>query len=103
MPDDPFFEEMDPLHKLWWYESWSAKKEEEIKRDKYLGILIGSFSNPDAAQKMIKSENPDYEVPDEHAESIARRLHKDNLEEIEKQQTAQKKLRRRKRRKLIKD
>jgi hypothetical protein len=101
LPDDSFFDEMDPVHKLWLYESWIMEQEKEAKKDKYLGILIGSFTNPEAAQKMIKVENPDFELTEEEAELTAKQLHAKIVEE--EQQVAQANKKRKRRRKLIRD
>ena len=67
LPDDPFFEEMDPLLKLYMYESWIAKQELEMERTRHASILTGSFSNPEAARKMVEEE-PDHASTDEEFE-----------------------------------
>lgn len=67
-PDDPFFEDMDPLMKLYLYESWINKLELEFERERNLGILIGSFTNPEAAQKMVKKDHPDVVATEDEAE-----------------------------------
>lgn len=64
-PDDPFIEEMDPFVKSWWYHSWANKIENDLEAYKSVAILIGSFSNPEMAQKIIKKERPDIESSDE--------------------------------------
>lgn len=68
LPDDPFFEEMEPLTKLWLYESWIHKIEQDIDIKKSIGIMIGGFSNPELANKMIKRENPDHMTTDDEFE-----------------------------------
>ena len=55
LPNDPFFEEMDPLMYLWLFNNWDAKQNREQEYLKNIGILIGSFYNPEAAQKMLDS------------------------------------------------
>lgn len=66
LPNDPFFEDMDPFVKLWLYESWSNELEQNLDKDRALGILIGSFSNPEAARDMHSKLNPQF-VSDEES------------------------------------
>lgn len=66
--DDPIITEMDPIRKQWWYESWVLGIEKDLEKWRALGILIGSFTNPEAAQKMMKRERPDYATTDEEFE-----------------------------------
>ena len=60
MPDDPFFEDMDPLLEMWLWESWCQDLNDKNEFTKAFTILGGSFVNPDMAHKMIKNENPDH-------------------------------------------
>ena len=62
--DDPKITEMDPIRKQWWYESWLYSIETDLDKWRHIGILIGSFTNPEAATKMLKKERPDYESTD---------------------------------------
>lgn len=71
---DPFFASIKPAEWLWMYYQWEKDREEENKKLQNLGILIGSFHNPAAAQKMMKIDNPDYESDEE--------LHQKTLEEL---------------------
>lgn len=64
LPDDPFYERINPYLKVWLYESWLFEKEEEIEKLRQHAILTGSFFNPEAAQKMIKDEDPDFKSTD---------------------------------------
>ncbi len=68
MPSDPFFEEMNPVEKRWLYEGWVQKIEREIEVQRNIGILIGGFSNPEMARKMVKLDNPDHSSTDEEFE-----------------------------------
>lgn len=63
-PDDVFYEHINPYLKVWLYESWLHDKQLETERLRNQAILIGSFFNPEMAQKMVKSENPDFESTD---------------------------------------
>jgi hypothetical protein len=91
LPDDIWFEEIDPVMWLWMYESWCRDVEEKNEFAKSYAILQGSFVNPDMARKMIKSENPDFESTDEDYEKLSRQMIEDN----------RKTLRRRKRKLLV--
>jgi hypothetical protein len=64
LPDDPFYERINPYLKVWLYESWLHDKELEIEKLKQHAILTGSFFNPEAANKMIQDENPDLSSTD---------------------------------------
>jgi hypothetical protein len=93
-PDDPFYEHINPYLKIWLYECWIHKQEVEIKRMRDHALFIGSFSNPEAANKYYKLENPDFKSTDE--EETAKMVRKQILEE-EKQKSGKG----RKRRKLV--
>jgi hypothetical protein len=80
-PNSEIYENMSPYLKLWLYESWVAKYEREAERDRMMAILIGSFYNPEAAQKMIKRDHPDVKTTDD--EQAAQDLHKQIVREEE--------------------
>jgi hypothetical protein len=81
LPDDPFFEEMDPFVKLWLYEGWMHKIENELETNRATAILTGSFSNPEMAQKMVKKDRPDFEVSDEEFDMATDVVRQSILEE----------------------
>ncbi len=91
--DDPFLEEMDPIRKQWWYESWVYSIEKDLEKWKALGILIGSFSNPDAANKMMKKERPDFSTTDEEFERSYSMV--ENTSMVDHSETGNKRRRRR--------
>jgi hypothetical protein len=64
LPDDPFYEHINPYLKVWLYESWLHDKELEVEKLKEVAILIGSFHNPEMAYKMMKNERPDFASTD---------------------------------------
>lgn len=72
--NDPFFATLKPAEWLWMYYQWDKDQEEEAKKMRNLAVLVGSFSNPALAQKMMKIDNPDYESDEE--------LHQKTLEEM---------------------
>jgi hypothetical protein len=72
--NDPFFASLKPAEWLWMYYQWDKDQEEEQKKMQQWAILIGSFSDPAAAKKMLKIDNPDFESDEE--------LHQKTLEEL---------------------
>lgn len=56
-PDDDWFENLPPIKHLWMYESWRQDKEDKNEFAKAFSIFLGSFSNPEAAQKMLDKES----------------------------------------------
>lgn len=57
MPDDPWFDEIDPMLELYMYESWCCDLEEKNELARSHAILNGAFSNFEMAQKMIDEDN----------------------------------------------
>lgn len=94
-PDDPFYEHINPYLKVWLYESWLHDKELESEKLRNQAILIGSFFNPEAAQKMIKDERPDFESTNLDDTSALVR------EQIIEQEREKRKGKRRKKRKVV--
>jgi hypothetical protein len=90
---------MDPLMRMWHYESWFHEQEIQMEKLKALGILIGSFYNPEAANKMIKQEQPDFASSDEDWDETSRMIRKDALEDL--QEGGRRRKRRRNKRKVI--
>jgi len=80
LPDDPLFEEMDPFIKLWLYEGWLNKEKRHHEALRHQAILIGSFTNPEMANKMVKRENPDHYSTDEEFEQSYEYVKKFNRE-----------------------
>lgn len=77
MPDDPWFDELDPGMKVYMYEHWYLDKQEEYNLLRSMAILGGSFTNPEAAKQMIKSDNPDYESTEEEFLESMRMVQRD--------------------------
>jgi hypothetical protein len=94
-PDDNWFENLSPVKRLWMYESWCQDLEDKNEFAKSFSIFLGSFSNPEAAQKMLKKDNPDYSSTDDD-ESIKR-----VLDDRKKQQEQEAPKRRRRRQVVI--
>jgi hypothetical protein len=90
LPDDPFYEDINPYLRMLLFECWLYEKEFESERMTNQAILIGSFYNPEAAQKMIKSENPDFESSDEDFEKTSQMIHE---QAVQDEKTSKKKRR----------
>jgi hypothetical protein len=93
LPDSEVYENMNPFLKWWLFESWLAKHEQDLERDRMQAIFLGSFYNPEAAQKMIKRDHPDVKTTDD--EQAAQALH----EQIVREEEAKARGRRKRRRK----
>lgn len=77
MPGDDWFDEISPMVWLWMYMSWIEDQNEEHKFARDYGTFIGSFSNPEAAQKMAKRDDPEYELSDEDFQGSIDRVIRD--------------------------
>lgn len=47
------------------FEHWAQDQAEKMELGRMVSILVGSFINPEQAQKMIKADNPDFSSSDE--------------------------------------
>ena len=54
------------------YHSWIQDKDDQAELARSHGILIGSFTNYEAAKKMLKIDNPDFSSTDEEFEQSTR-------------------------------
>ena len=94
MPSSDFIDNIPYLEKFWLYLSWAKENSIDIEKYKNQAILIGSFTNPEMAKKMMKGN--DYELTEEEFESswdIVQNQEKPELNDINN--------RRRRRRKLV--
>jgi len=55
--NDPFFEEMDPVLKLWYYNNWLADQYDAYEKIKDLGYLVGSFIDPNRVKDLLGGGN----------------------------------------------
>jgi hypothetical protein len=53
LPGSEWFEELDPMLKAYMYEQWCRDEEEKHELSRLTAILTGSFTNPEAAKKML--------------------------------------------------
>ena len=99
-PDDDWFEKLPPMKRLWMYESWCQDLADKNEFAKSFSIFLGSFSNPEAAQHMLKQDNPDYGSTDEDFEESTRMVLADR-ERQKEEETKPKRRRRHKRRRVV--
>lgn len=69
------------------FEHWLRDQEEIQELERMNAILVGSFTNPEAAKTMIKADNPDYTSSDEEFEQSMDLVKKDKekyLQDIKK-------------------
>ena len=67
-PDDPWFEKMNPLTRLWLYESWCEDMAEKNEFAKSYGTFIGAFSNLEMAKAISGEGVTKIETSDEDME-----------------------------------
>lgn len=89
--DDPWFDELNPVLKTYMYEHWCRDQEEAFEMARSQAILIGSFSNPAAAQDMLKSENPDFASSDEDFEQSLRLIEENKKKTLPKRKRQKRK------------
>jgi len=78
-PDDPFFEEMDPVLKRWLFENWVADKKEAAELAKNHAYLLASFSHPEAVKQLLGDGNV-HQSTDEEFEESSRMVREMNLQ-----------------------
>lgn len=98
LPDAEWFEELDPILKIYMYEHWCRDREEAYELAKSQSILVGSFTNPQAAKDMLKNEEPDFASTDEDFEKSMEMVRQGH---VTGELPPEKPLHRRKRRKVI--
>ena len=97
MPDDPEIENMDPVVRAWMFYNWSEDFVDNLELIKNHGYLIGSFTNPEAVQKLMGKDGTTYSTSDkEYEESI-----KLVVEDTKKDEEKNKQKKKRKRKKII--
>ena len=82
---------MDPVHKMWMFESWLQDFKEKQEESKNLGYLIGSFTNPKAVQDLMNRDKNAFISDDEEFDEVSRQIVEHN-----RKQDAGKKRRKRK-------
>lgn len=59
---------------LWMYMSWIEDQNQKHKFARDYSVFLGSFSNPEAAKKMHKIDDPDYALSDDEWEESWQRV-----------------------------
>jgi hypothetical protein len=97
-PDDPFFEEMDPVQKMWMFENWLGDQIDKAELAKNQAYLIASFDHPEAIKQLMGEGNV-HISSDEEFEESSRMVREMNL----KSQKLGNKEIKKKRKRLLKD
>lgn len=90
MPDDPFFENMDPVQRAWMFFSWAEDYGDDFKLLENQGYLIGSFINPEAVKKILGTGAEKHMSTDEEFEKTSQAVF-DNLKKEEQQKPSRRK------------
>lgn len=94
LPDDSFFEEIDPIIRAWMYNSWIQDNQEKMDYAREHGLLIGSFLNYEAVRSIIAADNPDHMMTDEEFDKLSNELllddKKEEIKEIPKRRRKRK-------------
>jgi hypothetical protein len=69
LPDDPYYEEMDPVLKRWLFENWIGDKKDEAELAKNHAYLLASFDHPDAVKQLVGEGNVHVSTDEEFEES----------------------------------
>ena len=77
LPNDPFFTEMDPVLKLWMFNQWVGDHKDNAELAKNHAYLIGSFTNPEAVQKLMNDKT--HESSDEDFEESLKMVRDANV------------------------
>jgi hypothetical protein len=97
-PDDDWFENLPSVKRLWMYESWCQDLEDKNEFAKSFSIFLGCFSNIEAAQQMLKRDQPDYGSTDRDFEESTRMVLADRERQMNEEQGKPKRRRKRRRR-----
>ena len=79
LPDDP---EENPFLKIWLFQCWKEENDLHNKNLRNQAILIGSLHNPEAARKLAKKDDPDYDAGEEGYEGAWQEVLKAREEEL---------------------
>jgi hypothetical protein len=106
MPDDPWFDELDPMLKIYMYQHWIQDYEEKNEFAKSYATFVGSFYNPEMARQIMDSEAPENvtESSEEEFDESTRWVLEDRERYLKEQQSnVPVRRKRRRRRKIITD
>jgi hypothetical protein len=91
---------MDPITRMWMFNNWLEDTNENVELFKHHGYLIGSFFNPEAVKSLTGGGNS-YSTSDEEFEQTSKMVSDAIQKEREMQATA--KVRKRRRKKTLKE
>jgi len=94
LPSDPFISEMDPVLKMWLYQNWLGDHKDQAELAKNHAYLLGSFSNPEAVQKMMEGNS--HESSEEDFEDTWKIIEESKQIELEEKETKKPKKKRKK-------
>lgn len=96
LPDDPWFDELNPFTRVWLYENWMKDIEEKEKFAYNYSVFLGAFSNPAMAEKLRETEKTTYRTDDEQFDKLF-----ENIKELNRRQESDKKPRKRRLKALL--
>ena len=91
---------MDPVVKMWMFNNWVEDYNEKFDTLKNHAILTGSFTNPDAAKKMLGKGVTKISLTDEEFEESMKMIDEE-IKQEQKQGQQKNNTRKRKRKKLL--
>lgn len=97
LPDDPEIDAIDPVLKLYMYEHYIQDLQEKNEHAKHYSILIGSFANPEMAQKMLGTQGTQFKTSDAEFEKLS-----EQILQMEASDASKAKQQRKRKRKLVK-
>jgi hypothetical protein len=68
-PDDPFFEEMDPVQKMWMFHQWIGDQLDSAELAKNHAYLLASFDHPEEVKKILGGGDVHISTDEEFEES----------------------------------
>lgn len=95
-PDSEYYEKMNPFLRLWMYYNWRQDQVEKHEFTKDYSTFIGSFFNPEAAHKILNSNEIVATEQDDEAITEMLRQRQQQEQQAEEQQTTRRRRRRRK-------
>jgi hypothetical protein len=92
-------EDLEPIEKLYLFEQWVQDRREKAESQRHLALFIGSFTNPEAAKRILDAEANTYASDDTEFELLSQRIHQANLDKDSQSNSGPR--RRRKKKKVV--
>lgn len=104
LPDDPWYEDLDPVLKRWLFENWIGDKKDDAELAKNHAYLLASFDHPDAVKQLVGEGNVHVSTNEEFEES-SRMVREMNLKSfgLSDLNKKEKGVRRKRKRRIIKE